>query len=199
MRDRFSHPAFPLLLLAGALALPLATTSVADAAVTSYVVTLNGANESPPVASTGIGAGQVDIDTDANTLRIQVTWSGLVGPTTVAHIHAPTASPLSGTVGVAVTPGTLPGFPAGVTFGSYDVTLDTSNPAIYTSGFLTNFGGGSVGAAEAALAQFFADGKAYLNIHTSFAAGGEIRGFLVPAGATQSPATTWGKIKALYR
>jgi hypothetical protein len=199
MRDRFARSAFPLPLLTGALALTLGTSSVADAAVTSYMVTLDGASESPPVVSTGIGAGQVDIDTDANTLRIQVSWSGLTGPTTVAHIHAPTAVALAGTVGVAVTPGTLPGFPVGVTSGDYEVTLDTTNPAIYTASFINNFGGGTIPGAEAALARAFADGKAYLNIHTEYATGGEIRGFLVPAGATQSPATTWGRIRALYR
>lgn len=199
MRDRFSRSALPLLLLTGALALTLATFSVADAAPVSYIVTLDGASESPPVVSTGIGAGQVDIDIVAHTLRIQVSWSGLVGTTTVAHIHAPTASPLSGVVGVAVTPGTLPGFPVGVTYGDYEILLDTSSATTYTAGFINNFGGGTVDGAEAALAQAFADGRAYLNIHTSFAAGGEIRGFLVPAGATQSPATTWGRIKALYR
>ena len=42
-------------------------------------------------------------------------------------------------------------------------------------------GGGWVAGAEAALAAALMDGKAYLNIHTAFAPGGEIRGFLVPS------------------
>jgi hypothetical protein len=199
MRDRFSRSAFPLLLLTGALALALGTSSVADAAPISYIVTLDGASESPPVPSTGIGAGQVDIDPVAHTIRVQVTFSGLTGTTTACHIHAPTAAPLAGNAGVATQTPSFTGFPLGVQAGSFDNTFDTTQSSSFSSSFITGLGGGTALGAEAALFQAIADGRAYLNIHTSFAAGGEIRGFLVPAGATQSPATTWGKIKALYR
>ena len=39
----------------------------------------------------------------------RASFSGLSGTTTVAHIHCCTASPGTGTIGVAVTPVTLPG------------------------------------------------------------------------------------------
>jgi hypothetical protein len=50
--------------------------------------------------------------------------------------------------------------------------------------FLAANGGTAEGAADAFLQGMF-DGKAYLNIHSSFRPGGEIRGFLaVPEPAT---------------
>ena len=54
------------------------------------------------------------------------------------------------------------------------MTLASSwNPAFVTAN------GGTIGAAFAAFATGLTDGKAYLNIHTSFSAGGEIRTFPV--------------------
>ena len=63
------------------------------------------------VRASGTGSVALVFDTVANTLDIDADWTGLSGTTTVAHIHCCTASPFTGTVGVAVTPGTLPGFP----------------------------------------------------------------------------------------
>jgi hypothetical protein len=98
--------------------------------------------------------------------------------TTVAHIHCCTATAGAGTVGVAVTPGTLPGFPAGVSSGSYlSSALDLTTTGTFTGGFLTAAGGTAAGA-EAALLAGFDEGKAYFNIHTNAFPGGEIRGFL---------------------
>ena len=150
-----------------------------------YTAQLDGPSESPPVASPGTGFAQVDFDIVAHTMRVQVEFSGLVGTTTVSHIHAPTATPGVGTIGVAVYPGTFPGFPAGVTSGTYEGTFDTNLATAYTAAFLTTYGGGTVEGAEAALAAYLAEGRAYFNIHTSFAPGGEIRGFLtVPEPTT---------------
>lgn len=131
--------------------------------------------------ATGSGDVTVVLDTAAHTLAIDAQWSGLSGPTTVAHIHCCTATPETGTVAVAVTPGTLPGFPVGATSGSYSIQLpDTLSLGIYTSGFVNNFGGGTAGGAEAALLAGMQAGRAYFNIHTSAFPGGEIRGFLAP-------------------
>jgi hypothetical protein len=112
-------------------------------------------------------------------------WSGLSGLTTVAHIHCCVAPP--GTVGVAVTPGTFPGFPVGVSSGSYSSgALDLSNASTYTAGFLTNFGGGTTEGAQAALLTGLQEGTAYLNIHTNTFPAGEIRGFLNAVPEPQS-------------
>jgi len=133
-----------------------------------------------PEAAGATGSGRVDVvfDTTAQTLFIDTTFAGLSGTTTVAHIHCCTLVPGTGTIGVAVTPGTLPGFPVGVMGDTYDVTLNLADEATYTAGFRTNFGGGTAAGASAALLQGMYDGKAYFNIHSSTFPGGEIRGFL---------------------
>ena len=155
----------------------------AQASIITYESTL--APKAP--GATGSGSVTVTYDSAAQTLRIDAAWTGLSGLTTVAHIHCCTAAPDVGTIGVAVTPGTLPGFPVGVTSGAYlSPLLDLTDPGTYTAGFLTNFGGGTEAGAEAALIAGMTSGTAYFNVHTNMFPGGEIRGFLrqVPEPAT---------------
>ena len=155
----------------------------AQASIITYESTL--APEAP--GATGSGSVTVTYDSAAQTLLIDAAWTGLSGLTTVAHIHCCTAAPDVGTIGVAVTPGTLPGFPVGVTSGAYlSPLLDLTDPGTYTAGFLTNFGGGTEAGAEAALIAGMTSGTAYFNVHTNMFPGGEIRGFLrqVPEPAT---------------
>ena len=162
------------LALAGAfLCVPLA-----QALPIMFVANLSGPAEAPPNASPGTGTATVVIDTDANTLVIDAVWAGLLGVTTVAHIHCCTAAPGAGTAGVAVTPSTLPGFPAGVQAGTYHIALDLTDPATYTGAFVTNFGGGTIQGAEDALFAGMQAGGAYFNIHSNLFQAGEIRGFL---------------------
>src|SRR5262245_47911374 len=66
-----------------------------------FPVTLTGPNENPPNNSLGIGTGFVDIDSTAHTFRVSVTFSGLTGTTTMAHIHCCVTPP--GIAGVATT------------------------------------------------------------------------------------------------
>jgi len=154
----------------------LAATWSTQAAVINFATTLG------PEAPNATGSGTVLLEWDniANTLAIDADWTGLSGTTTVAHIHCCTATVGTGTVGVAVTPGTLPGFPVGTTAGTYSVILDLTLSGTYTAGFVNNFGGGTVAGAQAALLQGLYDGKAYFNIHTTLFPGGEIRGFPAP-------------------
>src|SRR5438477_8346506 len=113
----------------------LACASVANATITVYGATLTGPNESPPNASAGTGTATVTIDDVANTMLVQVTFSGLTGTTTASHIHAATAVPFTGTAGVATTVPTFPGFPLGVAAGLYSpsafelLSLSTYNPS----------------------------------------------------------------------
>ncbi len=148
-------------------------TSIAQA----YPIAFS-ANLAPEVVgATGSGSVMLEFDTAAHTLSIDANWSGLSGTTTVAHIHCCTAVPSTGTIGVAVTPSTLPGFPVGTQSGSYSIDLDLTLLTTYTGGFLTNFGGGTVAGAEAALLAGLYSGRAYFNVHTTAFPGGEIRGF----------------------
>jgi len=154
-------------------------TQNAHAVPIVYTATLDGASEFPPNASPGTGFARVEFDTAARTMKVQVTFQDLIGTTTASHIHAATTVPGTGTAGVATTVPTFPGFPLGVTSGTYDNWFDTSLLSTYNPTFVTA-NGGTAAAAEAALAASLAAGKAYLNIHTTFSPGGEIRGFLEP-------------------
>lgn len=161
-------------------ALVLGFASAAHAAVTNYTTTLSGAKEVPPNSSPGTGAATVVIDDVANTMSLHVTFSDLVGPTSAAHIHCCTAAPQTGNAGVATTVPSFSMFPLGVTYGTYDMTLDLLSASTYNPAFVTA-AGGTLALAEAQLLSGLAAGTAYFNIHTQTYSGGEIRGFLIAA------------------
>jgi hypothetical protein len=121
-------------------------------------------------------------------MRVQTVFTGLVGTTTVAHIHCCTGTPGAGTAGVATQTPSFSGFPTGVTSGSYDVTFDMLLPGSWNAAYITN-NGGTPASAFAALVDGMNSGSAYLNIHSSFATSGEIRGFLAPNVPVPEPAT----------
>lgn len=161
----------------------LLAASAALAAPITYVATLSGGMES---SSPGTGTAEVIIDTTANTMFVDVVFSGLEAPTTASHIHCCTTAALTGTAGVATTTPTFAGFPLGVTSGTFMSTLDLTSASSFNPAFVTAEGG-TVAGAEAALAAGLGAGRAYLNIHTTEFPGGEIEGFLVLA--TPEPAT----------
>ncbi|MGB7159435.1 MAG: CHRD domain-containing protein [Tepidisphaeraceae bacterium] len=146
-----------------------------------YGTTMSGAAEFPPNGSLGTGVSTVTINDHDFSMRVEASFSGLTGTTTIAHIHAATTIAGTGTAGVATALPTFPGFPAGVTSGTYDQTFDMTQAASWNPAFVTA-NGGTTGAAFSALLAALNDGKAYFNVHTSFVGGGEIRGFyaLVP-------------------
>jgi len=117
----------------------------------------------------------VIFDNTALTLRVIVNFAGLTSSTTASHIHCCAAPPA--TAIVATTTPTFPGFPLGVTSGSYDQTLDLLASATYNPAFVTA-NGGTIASAEATLVAGLNAGTTYLNVHTSAFPGGEIRGFL---------------------
>lgn len=141
-----------------------------------YTTQLSGPNEAPPNTSPATGTATVTID--GNFMRLQTSFSGLLGTTTLAHIHAPTPMPGTGVAAPATTTPTLPGFPAGVQAGSYDRTFDMTLASSYNPAFITANGGTPL-TAFTALKAALNNGTSYLNIHTTLFPGGEIRGFLV--------------------
>jgi hypothetical protein len=164
------------IVLAAAASLAAALPATAHEVV--YVANLTGAAESPPNASAGVGVAIITFDLDLVTMRVQASFSGLSGNTTASHIHCCTATAGTGTAGVATVTPTFTAFPLGVTSGTYDNTFDMAVASSYNAAFITN-NGGSVATALSALVAGYDSGKAYFNLHSSFAPGGELRGFLV--------------------
>ncbi len=135
--------------------------------------------------ATGSGTLMLEYDHDGHTLFIDADWSGLSGTTTQAHIHCCIAAPNT-TAGIALaTSGNLPGFPLGVTSGSYSMVINLANTSNYSATFLANSGGTALGA-EARLIAGLTSQQAYLNIHTTTVPSGEIRAFVT---AVPEPST----------
>jgi CHRD domain len=162
--------------------LGLAVLNPAAAEIITFTASLSGPAESPPNASPGTGFAIVDFDPLGHTMRVRVTFSGLLSTTVASHIHSATAVAGTGTAGVATTTPTFAGFPLGVTSGSYDNTLDMTLASSYNPAFVTA-NGGTTASAETALFAGMIAGKSYLNVHTVQFGGGEIRGFLTPVPA----------------
>ena len=160
----------------------------AAAATIPFSAILSPANEVPPTASTGSGTAILDLDVAAHTLRVQISFSGLVPTappgapvgTTAAHIHCclPSSFATGVNAGVATTTPTFANFPLGVLAGTYDNTLNLTLASSYNPAFVTLVGG-SVATAETTLINGLLGGLTYLNVHTSAFPGGEIRGFVV--------------------
>ena len=162
-----------------AVAVWTAATNSSPADLILYTAALDGPSEATPNTSPGVGFATVGYDPVAHYLAVSAVFGDLIGTTTAAHIHGPTALPFEGAAGVATMTPTFLGFPSGVTAGAYAETFDTTLDATYNPAFLSANGGTAAGA-EAALAASLAGGTAYFNIHTSAFGGGEIRGFLKP-------------------
>jgi hypothetical protein len=169
LSPRAPMSAVAALALAAALALP------AQAAIIEYEATLNGLQEVPPNASPGTGTAEVTIDTQANTMRVQASFSGLLSNTTNAHIHCCALPGFS--AGVATTTPTFPGFPGGVTAGIYDQIFDMTMASSFNPAFITA-NGGTPASAFARLLIGLDAGEAYFNVHSVMFPGGEIRGQL---------------------
>ena len=61
---------------------------------------LSGAQEVPPVTTSGSGSVDSTFDKSTNTLTWTVTYSGLSGPVTAGHIHGP--APAGANAGVVI-------------------------------------------------------------------------------------------------
>lgn len=120
-----------------------------NAAVLTIPVSLDGAQAG--TSSLGTGSATVTLDTIAANLGVDLTYSGLLTPTTNAHIHC--CAPPGTSAGVII-----PFIPAG---------------------FVTGATSGSFTASFALTPTQLADvesGLSYINIHTTEFPAGEIRG-----------------------
>jgi CHRD domain len=115
-------------------------------------IQMTGAQEVPAVTTAATGTIEANYSQFTKTLTYKVTWSGLSGNATAAHIH-----------GTAKT-----GFVAGVlqTFVGFPAK---------TSG---TFSGSLLADGVKILEEHILAGEYYINIHTAANTGGEIRGQL---------------------
>ena len=169
--------------LVGVMVTVLVLFGAAKADQLAFTATLTGSQEVPPTGSPGIGSALVTVDTITNLMTVNVSFAGLVSPTIASHIHCCAGPGVNAMV--ATTVPTFPGFPLGVTTGTYLQTLDLNLASTYNPAFITAHGG-TVAGARAAFLAGLASGQTYLNIHTTQFPGGEIRGQLqaVPEPAT---------------
>jgi hypothetical protein len=129
-----------------ATALSAVFVSAASAATVTYTARLSGRNEVPKTASKGTGKLDATFDTQTKVLNYKVTFGGLSGPATVAHIHGPATRKEN----------------AGVV-----APLGDKNPTSPITGTVT---------LTDDQAKALASSKLYVNVHTAANPGGEIRG-----------------------
>jgi hypothetical protein len=140
----------------------------------TFAGNLSSANEVPPVVSPGTGLATIVLDPDLHTIQINATFSGLTSNTTAAHIHC--CAPLGTNAGVATVIPAFPGFPLGVTSGSFSQIFDLTQASFYNPAF----DGPTPADKEATLVAGIIAGQSYFNIHTTMFGSGEIRSQLFP-------------------
>jgi hypothetical protein len=129
-----------------ATALSAVFVSAASAATVNYSARLNGRSEVPKTDSKGTGKFDATFDTQTKALNYTLTFDGLSGPATAAHIHGPATRKES----------------AGVV-----APLGDKSPTSPISGTVT---------LTDDQAKALASSKLYVNVHTAANASGEIRG-----------------------
>jgi hypothetical protein len=147
---------FRRVLLATALSAVL--VSAASAATVTYTARLNGRSEVPKTDSKGTGKLDATFDTQSKAFNYTLTFDGLTGPATAAHIHGPATRKES----------------AGVV-----APLGDKNPTSPITGTVT---------LTDDQAKALASSKLYVNVHTAANAGGEIRGQITSMHATKARA-----------
>jgi hypothetical protein len=123
-----------------------AFVSAASAATVHYTASLSGRSEIPKTDTKGKGKFDAKFDTQSKILTYTLTFDGLTGPATAAHIHGPANR--SQTAGVVVP-------------------LGGQNPTSPISGSTT---------LTADQLKMLQSAKLYVNVHTAANPGGEIRG-----------------------
>ena len=74
----------------------------------NFTLTLDANQETPPTVSAGTGSGTATLDLVTNMFSWNITYSGLTGPATAAHFHAPGVACVPAGVVVGLSPPTSP-------------------------------------------------------------------------------------------
>lgn len=142
-----SRRVFPLL-AASAL---FVTPAVADT-LFPFTAVLNGAQETPPVASPSQGVAFLTLDKETSAVCYAISFSALGGTEILAHFHGPGAPGQAAVIIHNISPSPSP-------FGS------PKNGCItFTADEVKNLKKGLI----------------YINVHSTIATGGEIRGQVLP-------------------
>jgi len=141
----------PMLIVASLMALAAWPLNV-KAASESFKVTLSGEQQVPPVQTAATGAADFTYDPATRVLTWSISYSGLSGPPTMAHLHGPAAAGKNGGVALWLSKkGEAVGNPI-----KGEATLTPEQ------------------------AQQFTGGEWYVNVHTQANPAGEIRGQVTP-------------------
>jgi len=137
-----------------------------------FTTVMSGANETSPNSSTAGGSGFLRIyssrenataEFETDSMYYDLSWTGLSGNATGAHIHAPAAHGFNAPV---VHNFSAPAQPTSRVFGTFTTPSNTITP--------------TAGLNLEQLADAVRDGLAYFNVHAPTPyTGGEIRGQLV--------------------
>jgi hypothetical protein len=122
------------------------------AAPKKFTVALTGAEQVPPVQTSGSGKADLAYDPANRKVVWSITYTGLSGPVTMAHFHGPAAAGKNAGVAVWLTR-------QGAPVGGYIKGGATLTPE---------------------QAEQFAAGQWYINLHTKDHPDGEIRGQVAP-------------------
>ena len=131
---------------------------------TSFTATLAGANERPPITSTGIGTATFTVNANgsiAYTIRV----NNLTSNVTTCHIHTGRTDISGGVLVTLCSGGTTGPITTETTIASGTITEgpNTSTP-------------GSTPTTLAGLRELMESGSVYVNVHTANVGSGEIRG-----------------------
>jgi len=131
---------------------------------------LIGFEEVPANVTPATGTFSATIDETAKTITFTLTFSGLEGTTTVAHIHVGQFDVVGGVSAFLCGGGSKPACPASGTVTGTIVAADVIGPVPQ---------GVNAGDFDK-LVQAIEAGKAYANVHSSRFPNGEIRGQIKP-------------------
>jgi hypothetical protein len=130
----------------------MVSAGLAWAAPESFKVPLTGAQQVPPVQTSGSGSADLTYDPATRVVTWSITYSGLSGPATMAHFHGPAAEGKNGPVVIWLSQKGSP------------VTSPITGKTTLTP----------------AQAKEFTAGEWYVNVHTAAHPAGEIRGQVMP-------------------
>ena len=156
MRPRYTGSRICAVMLAAGLS--TAIPAMADTLL-PFTALLNGAQETPPVASPSQGVAFLTLNKDTSQVCYAISFSPLQAAEILAHFHGPAA----------------PGQPAAILHNISPAPSPLGSPK---NGCIT-FSNGDI--------KNLKKGLLYINIHSTFATAGEIRGQVLPTKGVRYP------------